>query len=159
MTQPEAIKTLAVVSHCPSENTKALRSAIENALEHQTLEQTQFISLAALDTSPEDILKADAVLLFTTENLGYMSGGMKDFFDRCYYPCLEVKQGLPAAAIVRAGHDGTGTVRALETVLTGLKWRWVQKPLVLRGEFKETFFVEVEELASALACALDQGIV
>lgn len=155
----QALKTLLLVAHCPSENTRGLRDAAINAVSEQNLEHTHIRFCPPLQAQPEDLLAADAIIMGTTENLGYMSGALKDFFDRCYYPALETKQGLPCAAFIRAGHDGTGTVRALQTITTGLKWRWVQEPLLLKGDYQDHFREQVAELANAMACALDQGII
>lgn len=151
-------KTLLIVYHAPSPNTQKLVEAIQSSA-GEACEDITIKAIPALECQPEDTLKADAILLFTTENLGYMSGGMKDFFDRNYYPCLEEKQGTPVVAVIRAGHDGTGTERALRTILTGLKWRWVQDPLICRGDWQEDFIEQCEELAQAFAVSLEMGII
>lgn len=156
------MKRLLIVFHAPSDNTRKLRDGMQHAVEHciQIDElDVQLLIKSPFDTNPDDVLVADAIILGTTENLGYMSGALKDFFDRCYYPVLEEKQGTPVAAVVRAGHDGTGTCNALKTILTGLRWRWVQEPLVCRGEWQEQFVADCEELAQAMAYGLAEGMI
>ena len=152
-------KTLLMVAHCPSENTRKLWNSINSGVSSINLNNTIFKALSPFETHPKDVINADAIILGTTENLGYMSGALKDFFDRCYYPCLDLKQGLPCAAFIRAGQDGTGTKKALETVTTGLKWRWVQPPLILKGNYQTSFEKQCLELGATMACALDEGII
>jgi multimeric flavodoxin WrbA len=152
------MKRLLIVAHAPSPNTKRLRDAAERGARHPDIEAVTVSIKAPLDAGPEDVNACDAILLGTTENLGYMSGALKDFFDRSYYPVLEEKQGLPCALYVRAGHDGTGTRRAVESIVTGLRWRWVQAPLILRGEWHQEFEDQVEELGLYLAAGLEAGV-
>lgn len=153
------MKQLLIVAHAPSPNTLKLRDAAEQGARHPDIDGVEVVVKPPLEAGPEDVLACDAILLGTTENLGYMSGALKDFFDRSYYPLLERQQGLPCALYIRAGHDGTGTRRAVEGIITGLHWRWVQPPLVLRGEWQETFVEQVEELSLSLAAGLEIGII
>ncbi len=115
--------------------------------------------VAPLDAGPGDVLAADAVILGTTENLGYMSGALKDFFDRTYYGVIEEKQGMPYALYVRAGLDGTGTIRGVTSIVTGLKWREVQPPVLLKGDWNPEFAETARELGATMATALDAGVI
>jgi multimeric flavodoxin WrbA len=112
-----------------------------------------------LQATPNDVLWADAIILGTTENFGYMSGALKDFFDRIYYPCLEKTEALPYALYIRAGLDGTGTKIAVGKITTGLCWKAVQEPIILHGEYKAEFENQCEELGMLMAASLEVGII
>jgi len=151
-------KRLLVIAHAPSANTQRLLGAVLAGVRAPEVDGVEVEHLPPLQAGPEDLLRADAVILGTTENLGYMSGALKDFFDRSYYPCLEKTQGLPYALYIRAGHDGTGTKRGVEAIATGLRWRAVQEPLICRGEFSEAFVEQCQELGTLMAAGLEAGV-
>ena len=151
-------KTLLIVAHVPSPNTLALRDAVVRGAKHPDIENVAVRALTPFEAQPDDVLNAQAIILGTTENLGYMSGALKDFFDRVYYPCLEKTQGLPYALYIRAGHDGTGTRRGVETIVTGLRWRAINEPLLCRGEYDPRFVTECEELGMLVAAGLDASV-
>ncbi len=150
-------KRLLIVAHAPSDNTLALREAVVHGARTAEVDISVTVK-APLEAGPEDVLASNAVILGTPENLGYMSGALKDFFDRSYYPCLEKTEALPFAVYIRARHDGTGTRRAIESITTGLKWRAVQPPLLLKGEYKPEFATQCEELGRLMAYGLDAGV-
>ena len=86
-----------------------MRAAVELGARHDDINDVEVVVKAPLEAGPDDVLNANGVILGTTENLGYMSGALKDFFDRSYYPLLGKTQGLPYTLYIRAGLDGTGT--------------------------------------------------
>ena len=151
-------KRLLVIAHAPSPNTERLRDAVVAGASSPEIEGVTITALSPFATNAEDVRAADAVVLGTTENLGYMSGALKDFFDRCYYPCLERTQGMPYALYIRAGHDGTGTRRGVEAIVTGLRWRRVQEPLICRGAWREGFVAECRELGMLMAAGVEAGM-
>lgn len=152
------MKQLLIVSHAPSPNTRRLRDALVAGAESGGEGQVDVRAVAPLEADADDVIGVDGVILSTPENLAYMSGALKDFFDRSYNPCLERTQGMPYALQVRAGTDGTGTCQAVERIVTGLRWRPIAEPLICRGEFREAFVGQCRELGAAMAAGLAAGV-
>jgi len=151
-------KKLLIVAHCPSANTQSMVQAClagTRAAKSDTVEVTIALPLECLK---EQVLDAHAVIILTTENLGYMAGATKDWFDRIYYPALELKQGLPYALVIRAGMDGTGTKRAITSICTGLHWNLAQPVLVCKGQWQEEFNQQCFEIGQFMSAGLDLGI-
>ena len=151
-------KTLLIVANAPSENTERLREALAAGARHPDIDGVHVRLLAPLEATADDVLHADGIILGTTENFGYMSGVLKDFFERIYYPCLESTQGLPYCLYIRAGLDGTGTRLGVEKIVTGLRWKQVQAPLLCHGKFSEAFIPQCEQYAMTMAAGLEAGI-
>ena len=85
----------------------------------------------AQDATAVDLLTADGYLFATPENLGAMSGLMKDFFDRNYYAALDRIAGRPYAALVCAGSDGENAARQIERIATGWRLKAIAAPVIV----------------------------
>lgn len=112
----------------------------------------------ALLATVDDLLWAQGILLATPEHFGYMSGALKHFFDRTFYPVEGRTEGRPYGLMVSAGNDGTGTVAAVERIVTGYRWRAVAPPIVVVGEPDAPALARCEELASTLVAGLEAGV-
>lgn len=80
---------------------------------------------------PEDFLSANGYLFAAPENLGSLSGAMKDLLDRCYYPLLGRIEGRAYASIIAAGSDGRGAQAQLDRIVTGWRLRRVAEPMIV----------------------------
>ena len=112
-------KRLLVVYHSQTGTTRRMLEAVLTGARDPDCGDIEVVVREALQTSAEDVLAAQGLILGTPENFGYMSGGLKDFFDRIYYPCLEHTRGLPYGLFIRGGNDGTGARSAIERIVTG----------------------------------------
>ena len=151
-------KQLLIVGHVPSPNIQTLRDAVERGARHPDIEGVEVNALSPFDATPEHVKAADAIILGTTENLGYMSGALKDFFDRIYYPCLDHTQGLGYGLFIKAGNDGQGALSAVTRIITGLAWRALTEPVIVVGELKPNDLEQARELGRTIAAGLEAGL-
>ena len=123
------MKTLLIVYHSMTGGTEQMsHAAAQGAADENSVCVKR---LRAVDAGPDDVLSADGYIFATPENLASMSGLMKDFFDRCYYPVLERVDGRPYAALVCAGSDGQNAVRQIERIATGWRLKAIAAPLIV----------------------------
>ena len=150
------MKHLLVVWSSQSGRTEALmHAACAGAAEFA--EEVELRCVGALAAGLDDLLWADALIVATPENFGYLSGAVKDFLDRTYYPAEGKVDGLPYAMLVSAGNDGSGAVRALERIATGYRWKRVCEPLIVRGEPDNAALAKCRELGAMLAVGIACG--
>ena len=150
-------KTLLIIAHRPSRNTASLANAALAACQNYDHGKIETRCLTPFEVTSHNLFRADAVVIGTTENIGYMAGATKDMFDRCYNDWLDCTEAKPVALYIRAGLDGTATKRALTSICTGLKWRLVAEPLILKGDWDDRFTKEVADLCLGLAAGVDMG--
>ena len=151
-------KHLLIVYHTQSGNTGRMAEAVWRGATDSAVEGVEVRRLLAKDAGPEDLLWAHGLLLGTPENFGYMSGAMKDFLDRTFYPVEGKIQALPYAIFVSAGNDGTGAVRAIHRIANGYPFNEVQAPIIAVGEPTATQLERCQELGMALAMGLEAGV-
>jgi multimeric flavodoxin WrbA len=109
-----AMKTLLIVFHSLTGGTRQMAEAAARAA--QTQSEVNVGLLPAVQAQPEDVFAANGYMFATPETLAPISGLMKDFFDRTYYPALERINGRPYAILICAGTARTQRVR-----LSGLR--------------------------------------
>jgi len=153
-----SVKELLIVANTPSSNTQTLADAVLVGAQHPEVSGVTARLLDASDANADHVLQCDAIIVGTTENFGYMSGLIKDFFERIYYPVLEQKQGLPYSLYVRAGLDGTGTQIGVEKIIAGLGWKKSRENLLLHGDYSSEFVPRCEDLGTHMAAGLEAGI-
>ncbi len=152
------MKTLLIVYHSQSGGTASMAEAVIAGARDKDAGDIDVQVRDALSATPADVLAADGIILGTPENFGYMSGALKVFLERVYYPCLEHTQGRPYALFIKAGNDGSGARTSVERIVTGLRWRAVQAPVIAVGIATESDLLACRELGLALAAGLDAGL-
>lgn len=126
--------------------------------------------MRAEDAMPDDLLKSDGYIFCGPENLAALSGQMKEFFDRCYYPVLGKLEGRPYAQMICAGSDGENAVRQLARIATGWRLKEVQPPIIVNTNAQteaailapktipDADLAKCRDIGQALAAGLAMGV-
>ena len=145
---------LLVVFHSRTGSTQTLCDDAVKAARDAAGDEVTVRVLGAFAAGPDDVLWAHGILLVTPANFGYMSGAMKDFFERVYHPCLEHTVGLSYALVVKGDTDVDGAVASVERIATGLRWRRVLPPVTVVGAVTDADVGRAAELGATLAAGL-----
>lgn len=147
---------LLIVYHTQTGNTEKLANAVyAGALEMDDVETKL---MRASDAGIDELLWCDGILIGTPENFGYMSGAVKDFLDRTYYPAENKFTSKPYGIFVSCGNDGSGAVYNIERIAKGYPLIPVVEPIICKGEVTDTYLEQVKEMGMTLAAGLSLGI-
>lgn len=160
---------LLVVHHSPTAVSRALTDAVLGGTQDPELAELdvdlEVVTRPALEATADDVATADAVLLGTTANFGYMSGALKHFFDSSFLALggalSDDGQGsdsgpsspgkLPFGLWVHGRYDTTGATRSVLAITQALPWRQAVAPLELLGDLDEAALAAAHELGATLA--------
>ena len=157
---------LLIVYHSRTGGTRQMAEAAAEAAR----DEANTILKTADQAGPNDLLAADGYIFCAPENLAAISGLMKEFFDRCYYPVLGQIEGRPYAQMVCAGSDGENAARQMARIATGWRLKEVQPPLIIcthaqtpKAILAEKIIPEEQlencrEVGAALAAGLSLGV-
>lgn len=154
--QGAKLKTLLIVYHSQSGASAQLAAAARNGAQQEEGVQVEF--RRAYDAGVRDLAGADGLLLVAAENSGHLSGGMKDFLDRVFYPAIEREIVIPYALLLSAGNDGRGAEREVQRILSGIPLVAAAEPVIARGEPTAQHLAAAQELGQALAAGITLGI-
>jgi len=149
---------LLVVYHSRTGGTQRLADAAIAGAASDEVDGVDVRTRHAFDATVDDVRWCDGILLGTPENFGYMSGALKDFFERIYHPLLDETRGLPYALFVKGGHDGEGAVRSVERIATGLAWKAILPVVLVVGDVDDAALERCHELGITFAAGLEAGV-
>ncbi|MCI4010944.1 NAD(P)H-dependent oxidoreductase [Brevibacterium sp. ZH18] len=145
--------SVLLVHHSPSKATAQIAEAAQIGLHLPELGDIDITVRPALEATVDDVLAADAYVLGTTANFGYISGALKHFFDTTYDAVREPTAGRPFSYWVHGGYDTTGAEVAMKQITTGLGWSLVFDPLIFTGEVTDAHLEKATELAATVAAS------
>ncbi len=156
--EKESMVTLLIVYHSQSGNTQKMAQAVERGAAE--IEGVRVIFKKASDTGEEDLLACDGLVLGSPEYFGYMSGAIKDLFDRTYEKVRGHKKIFrkPYAVFISAGNDGQGALMNIEKICIGYQFKKVHQPIIAKGPVSEEILSQCEELGRTIAAGCEAGI-
>ena len=147
---------ILIVYHSQTGKTQKMAQAVAKGA--RSIEGVEVILKNAANATLDDLLTADGLAVGTPENFGYMSGMVKDFFDRTYYGAQEKAFRKPFVVFISAGNDGTGALRAIERIALGYKFKTVFQPVIAKGAITEEIINQCHELGATIAGGCQMGI-
>jgi flavorubredoxin len=140
-----------IVYHSLSGNTKTAAEAVAQGA--KKVSGTKVTIKEGLKAKTEDLLVCDAIAVGTPDYFSYMAGGLKDFFDRTYYPTQEKVTGKPCGIFVTHGGGGKA-VESMKSICDSFKFKIISEPVLVKNAPDAKATASLEKLGKTLAEAV-----
>ena len=150
---------ILILYHSQTGNTEKMARAVAEGA--RSIEGTDVVLKKAAVATAEDLFNADGIAIGTPENFGYMSGMMKDFFDRTYEPAQRQVERVfrkPYVVFISAGNDGSGALTSIERIALGYKFKKVFDPVISLNKPTQDILDQCRELGQVLTAGCAVGI-
>lgn len=121
---------ILIVYHSQGGNTEAAARAVEKGA--REVEEVQVTVKDGLKATIDDLLDCDALAIGTPDYFSYMAGGLKDFFDRTFYPTRGKVTDKPYFAFVTHGGGGKA-IESIEKIAEAFEFKKVQEAILIKG--------------------------
>ncbi|HQG31174.1 MAG TPA: NAD(P)H-dependent oxidoreductase [Deltaproteobacteria bacterium] len=148
--------TILVIFHSQGGDNRKMAEAVADGVD--LIEGSCAVLKDALDATLDDLLQCDGIVIGSPEYFGYMSGAVKDFFDRTYEAARGHVFRKPYAVFVNAGNDGTGALTHIERICRGFQFKKVHEPVTAKGEITPAILDACRLMGQTIAAGCAAGI-
>jgi multimeric flavodoxin WrbA len=149
-------KKILIIYHSQKGHTAQLAQACQQGVNMES--EVEVRLQKAFDSNLEDVIWADGIILATPEYFGYMSGALKDFFDRTYYPAKHLEIIRPYALMISCESDGSNTERTVQNLATSYTLKKSLDTLISNDKDFDKALIAASELGQSFAAGLSMGI-
>ena len=139
-----------IIYHSQSGNTQAAAEAVAEGV--REVSGTEVVIKEALRATTEDLLGCDVIAVGTPDYFSYMAGGLKDFFDRTYYPTQGEVTDKPCGIFVTHGGGGKA-VESVKSICASFKLQIIGDPVLVKDRPNAEARTALAKLGELLAKA------
>lgn len=154
---------LLLLHHTPTPATELIGAAIARGAGDPQIEGVEVVVASPLAATAADVLNADALVLGTPANFGYMSGALKHFFDSTFLQLGGALSddgagaesagpaGIRFGLWVHGRYDTEGAIRSVLSITGALGWKQSAPVLSVLGDVTDRSLDQAWELGATMA--------
>ena len=144
------MKKVLIVYYSLGGNTKLAAEAVAEGIREAGVEP---ILKTGLEAGLEDLLNCDGLVAGSPDYFSYMAGGLKDFFDRTFYPVQGKVNDKPYVSFITCGGGGKA-IKSVEEMCKKFKLKKMSEPLIIQGKPDETAKEKLKAFGQTFASRL-----
>lgn len=138
-----------IVYSSQSGNTKEMAHAVADGAKSGGA--SAVVLKKAADAKADDFLTCDAVAFGSPTMFGYISGALKDFFDRTLMQCQNKVSDKPYVTFTSSGTGKKKSLDILDDIASAYKLKKVCDGVMAKGKPSEEDLIQCKELGKKLA--------